>query len=107
MLDSPYRAPGQDFHLRSQRPCQAHLRGRMAAERVAEFPAAGSRVLARLRIASDTSIRDGLELPRSMRAAASCLRQREQSPVQTAVPPRGTQNLVADDDRPANAPNAR
>ena len=26
MLDSPYRAPGQDFHLRSQRPCQAHLR---------------------------------------------------------------------------------
>jgi hypothetical protein len=24
MLDSPYRAPGQDFHLRSQRPCQAH-----------------------------------------------------------------------------------
>jgi hypothetical protein len=26
MLDSPYRAPGQDFHLRSQRPCPAHLR---------------------------------------------------------------------------------
>ena len=25
MLDSPYRAPEQDFHLRSQRPCQAHL----------------------------------------------------------------------------------
>ena len=24
MLDSPYRAPEQDFHLRSQRPCQAH-----------------------------------------------------------------------------------
>jgi hypothetical protein len=26
MLDSPYRAPEQDFHLPSQRPCQAHLR---------------------------------------------------------------------------------
>jgi hypothetical protein len=25
MLDSPYRAPEQDSHLRSQRPCQAHL----------------------------------------------------------------------------------
>jgi hypothetical protein len=24
MLDSPIRAPGQDFHLRSQHPCQAH-----------------------------------------------------------------------------------
>ena len=25
MLDSPYRAPVQDSHLRSQRPCPAHL----------------------------------------------------------------------------------
>ena len=31
MLDSPYRAPEQDFHLRSQRPCQAHLRSPLGA----------------------------------------------------------------------------
>ena len=33
MLDSPYRAPEQDFHLRSQHPCQAHPARRGAARK--------------------------------------------------------------------------